>query len=811
MARRSKVKELPAGKLRWNCPTNLLKFKTTADIEPCSDIIGQDRALMAIKMGLELEHRGYNIFITGLVGTGRTTTIKRLLEQLEKKKPIPPDICYMNNFKNPNMPKCIELEPGQGVKLAASMDNLIFDLLQKIPAVFKSDYYGERKKKLIEGVQEKQKAIISAFEEKIGKEGFTMIRIQVGPIIKPELVPVIDGNAMNFGQLAQLVEEDKFPEKKFEKLKETAVELNEEMARVYAQVRDLEKELQRILEKLDRGTVQPVVHDLIQEIVQCYENKALTETLASVETAVMNKLDLFRSEAEEDNSKNKAAIDPGSAEDPFREFRVNVVVDNSETKAPPVVIENFPSLGNVFGMIERDFAFGGMVKADHMSIKAGSFHRANGGHLVMNALDTLIEPGVWKILKRTLKSSEAVIQGFDPWSLMGSSALKPEPMHIKVKIVLIGDAHLYYLLQAYDEEFRKIFKIRADFDREVDNRVGVIKQYAGFIRSLCDREHLRCFDRSGVAAVVEHGVRLAGRQSKLSTRFSEIADLVRESDYQASVEKKKLVSRKHVRKAIKTRIKRSNLIEEKIQERIDEGILMIDTKGWVVGQVNGLSVYNLGDYMFGRPSRITARTSLGNSGVINIEREADMSGKTHDKGVLILAGYLHGKYGSEHPIVMNASLCFEQSYGGVDGDSASSTELYAILSSLAELPLRQDIAVTGSINQKGEIQPIGGVNEKIEGFYRVCESRGLKGTEGVIIPHQNVGDLMLDEDVVEAVRKGRFHIYPVKSVDEGITILTGVPAGKKLKSGRYSKGSVNDLVQERLIGMARSWKGFKKE
>jgi len=811
MARRSKVKELPAGKLRWNCPTNLLKFKTTADIEPCSDIIGQDRALMAIKMGLELEHRGYNIFITGLVGTGRTTTIKRLLEQLEKKEPIPPDICYMNNFKNPNMPKCIELEPGQGVKLAASMDNLIFDLLQKIPAVFKSDYYGERKKKLIEGVQEKQKAIISAFEEKIGKEGFTMIRIQVGPIIKPELVPVIDGNAMNFGQLAQLVEEDKFPEKKFEKLKETAVELNEEMARVYAQVRDLEKELQGILEKLDRGTVQPVVHDLIQEIVQCYENKALTETLASVETAVMNKLDLFRSEAEEDNSKNKAAIDPGSAEDPFREFRVNVVVDNSETKAPPVVIENFPSLGNVFGMIERDFAFGGMVKADHMSIKAGSFHRANGGHLVMNALDTLIEPGVWKILKRTLKSSEAVIQGFDPWSLMGSSALKPEPMHIKVKIVLIGDAHLYYLLQAYDEEFRKIFKIRADFDREVDNRVGVIKQYAGFIRSLCDREHLRCFDRSGVAAVVEHGVRLAGRQSKLSTRFSEIADLVRESDYQASVEKKKLVSRKHVRKAIKTRIKRSNLIEEKIQERIDEGILMIDTKGWVVGQVNGLSVYNLGDYMFGRPSRITARTSLGNSGVINIEREADMSGKTHDKGVLILAGYLHGKYGSEHPIVMNASLCFEQSYGGVDGDSASSTELYAILSSLAELPLRQDIAVTGSINQKGEIQPIGGVNEKIEGFYRVCESRGLKGTEGVIIPHQNVGDLMLDEDVVEAVRKGRFHIYPVKSVDEGITILTGVPAGKKLKSGRYSKGSVNDLVQERLIGMARSWKGFKKE
>ena len=722
------------------------------------------------------------------------------------------DICYMNNFKNPSMPKCIELLPGQGMKLAADMDNLIFDILQKIPAVFKSDYYKERRKKQIEDIQEKQKIIISSFEAKISKEGFTMVRIQVGPIIKPELIPVIDDNAMNFGQLAQLVEEGKFPEKKLKKLKGTAIKLNEEMARVYAQVRDHEKELQGILERLDRETVQPVVHDLIQEIEQCYKNEALSQTLASVESAIMNQLDLFRSEADDDNSKNKTAvIDLGSPEDPFREFRVNVVVDNSDTKAPPVVIENFPGLGNVFGIIERDFAFGGMVKADHMSIRAGSFHRANGGYLVMNALDTMIEPGVWKILKRTLKSSEAVIQGFDQWSLMGSSALKPEPMQIKSKIVLIGDAHLYYLLQAYDEEFRKIFKIRADFDREVDNRVGVIKQYAGFIRSLCDREHLRCFDRSGVAAVVEHGVRLAGRQTKLSTRFSEIADLIRESDYQASVAKKKLVSREHVRGAIETRIKRSNLLEEKIQEQIDEGVLMIDTSGAVVGQVNGLSIYNLGDYMFGRPSRITARTSLGNSGVINIEREADMSGKTHNKGVLILGGYFRGKYGSEHPLVMSASLCFEQSYGGVDGDSASSTELYAILSSISGLPLRQDIAVTGSINQKGEIQPIGGVNEKIEGFYHVCESRGLKGTEGVIIPHQNVRDLMLDEDVVEAVRKGRFHIYPIKSVDEGISLLTGVPAGKKLKSGRYSKDSVSDLVQIRLIEMARSWKGFKKE
>ena len=812
MSKVSKFKELPVSKLRWTCPAKLLKFKTTDDIKPCIDIIGQDRALEAIKMGLELEHRGYNIFITGLVGTGRTTTIKRLLEQLEKKGPIPPDICYLNNFKNSNMPTCVELEAGHGLKLAADMDNLIFDMLQKIPAVFESDYYKERRKNLIEEIQEKQKVIISSFEERINKDGFTMIRIQVGPIIKPELVPAIDGNAMNFAQLTKLVEEGKFPEKRFEELKETAGELNEEMVNVYSQVRDLEKELQGIMEKLDRETLQPLVHDLIQEITQRYKNEALTKALARFESAFMNKLDLFRPNDGEEETRSKVALtDPGSADDPFREFRVNVVVDNSETKAPPVIIENFPSLRNVFGVIERDFAFGGMVKTDHMSIRAGSFHRANGGYLVMNALDTLIEPGVWKILKRTLKSAEAVIQSFDPWTLMGSSALKPEPMQVKVKIVLIGDAYLYYMLQAHDDEFRKIFKIRADFDREIDNKASVVKQYAGFIRTLCDREGLNCFDRNGVAAIVEYGVRLAGRQSKLSTRFSEIADMIRESDFQARNDKSKNVKREHVQKAIDARVKRANLLEEKIQERIDDGTLMIDTKGAVVGQVNGLSVYNMGDYMFGRPSRITASTSLGNSGVINIEREADMSGRTHNKGVLILAGYLRGKYGGEHPLVMSASLCFEQSYGGVDGDSASSTELYAILSSISDLPLRQDLSVTGSINQKGEIQPIGGVNVKIEGFFKVCKAKGLKGTEGVIIPHQNVQDLMLDDEVVEAVGKGKFHIYPIKNVDEGISLLTGVPAGKLLKSGKYSKDSVNDLVRLRFIEMARLYKGFKKD
>ncbi len=810
MADAPKPKELPVGKLRWKCPGKYLDFKTTNDIKPCTDIIGQDRALRAIKMGLELEHRGYNIFITGLVGTGRTSTIKHLLEKLERKAPIPPDICYMYNFRHPSNPVYIELEAGQGNQLADEMDSLIHDLKKSIPSLFKSDYYQNRRKRLIESMQSKQKKVASAFEDKIGKEGFAMVSMQVGPVMKPQLVPVVDGSPVDYSALAQLVEEGKVSKDDFTRMKESAEVLSEEMTQIYDRMKELERNLKKKLEKLDIDVVQPTIHEMIIDINKKYKSEPLSKTLKLIEKEIMERLDLFRAKDEEERKEIMAAFvaEDGHMEDPFREFRVNVVVDNSETTAPPVVTENFPNLRNVFGVIERDFTPSGWSMPDHMSIRAGAFHKANGGYLVMNALDTFIEPGVWQILKRTLKSCEAVIQNYDQWSTMSSSALKPEPMCVKVKIVLVGDSRLYYLLQSHDEDFRKIFKIRADFDREVDNRAAVIKQYAGFIKGLSDKENLKAFDSDAVAAVVEYGVRVAGRQTKLSTRFSLISDVVRETHYHAEKAGKRFASREHVDLAIQHRIKRVNMLEDKIQERIDEGTLMIDTTGSVVGQVNALSVYNLGDYMFGKPSKITVVTSIGNAGIINIEREADLSGSTYNKGVLILAGFLRSRYGQENPLVMSASLCFEQSYGGVDGDSASSTELYAILSSLAGLPIRQDTAVTGSINQKGEIQPIGGVNEKIEGFYDVCKARGLSGTEGVIIPWQNVPDLMLDQEVVDAVAEGRFHIYSVKHVDEGIEILTGVKAGKKLKSGNYQKGTVNELVRQSLYDMAVSWKRF---
>jgi lon-related putative ATP-dependent protease len=809
-----KAKELPPSKLKWRCPHESFKFKTTKDIEPYTNIIGQDRALDAIKMGLDIEHRGFNVFITGMVGTGRTTTIKRLLEQLEKNDSLPNDICYMNNFKNSSIPRCIELPAGKGSQLSDDMNKLIKNVRDNIRAVFQSEYYKERHKKLVERIRSKQKKKISEFEEKIKKEGLALVSVQVGSMVRPQLVPLIDGKPADATQISKLLEERKVSEEYLNELKDKSHELSGEMAEVYEEVKKLEEELSNKLEELNVDMIQPMVDELIEKIDRRYQNKSLSRTLEEVKQNIMAKLDLFRrkdNEGDENSGPLRIVGLPKQEQDPYREFRVNVVVDNSERETPPVIIENFPNLKNIFGIIEREYTVGGWSKVDHMSLRAGSLHRANGGYLVLNALDVFLEPGVWTTLKRTLKSSESIIQTYDPYGLATTSALKPEPITVNVKIVMIGASYLYNVLQTLDEDFKKIFKIRADFDREVDRRASVISQYAGFIRLLGDRENLKPFDKSAVAEVVEYGVRLAGRKNKLSTRFSEIADIVREAEYHADSKGSNVVNRKHVKEALDQHIHRVSLIEDKIQERIDDGTLMIDTAGEVVGQVNALTVYKTGDYTFGRPARITARTSLGNSGVINIEREADLSGRTHNKGVLILSGYLNGKYGDDTPIVMNASLCFEQSYAGVDGDSASSTELYAILSSLADLPIRQDLAVTGSINQKGEIQPIGAVNEKIEGFFKVCKSRELKGTEGVIIPGRNVSDLMVSEEVIDAVEKNRFHIYSIDDVDKGIYLLTGVQAGRKHKDGSFTRDSVHDRVKRRLVELAQRWGEFGRK
>jgi lon-related putative ATP-dependent protease len=554
-----------------------------------------------------------------------------------------------------------------------------------------------------------------------------------------------------------------------------------------------------------------MIKDMIRDIKANYKNEKIQTYLDEVKESLIDNLDRFKPKKD----KTPEIPIPGfpfvKPEEEFWEYEVNVVVDNSETKTVPIIVETNPTYKNLFGTIERLADRTGMWRTDFTRIKAGSYLKANGGYLVVNALDLLMEPGSWQALKKALKYGQVEIGAYDPFYLMGASAMKPESIEIKVDVVLIGTNYLYHLLWHLDDDFRKIFKVKADFDSVMPKDEQNIHQYACFMKKICDEDKLLPFDKSGVGAVIEFGVRVAGTQKKLSTRFTIIADLIREASYWAKNAKSKVVMQEHVEKAMEEWIKRVSLIEDKIQEMIEDGTIMIDSQGEVVGQINGLSVYDLGEYMFGKPTRITARTSMGRAGVINIEREADLSGRTHNKGVLILGGYLRGKYAHEKPLTVSASIAFEQSYSGVEGDSASSTEVYAILSSLSGLPLRQDIAVTGSINQKGLIQPIGGVNEKTEGFYHVCKAQGLTGTQGVIIPHQNVKDLMLKTEVVQAVKDGKFKIYPVKSVDQGIEILTGVKAGEIREDGTFDEETVNYLVDKQLKEYAENLRRFGRD
>ena len=799
--------EVPIEKLRWRCDPEALPFETTQTIQACEEVIGQERAQEAIRLGLNIHSVGYNIFVTGLTGTGRFTTIKCILEELNIQGKIPNDFCYVNNFKNPDMPHMLSLPPGHGNAFKKEMETLIETLKKKIPLMFENETYLNKKKEVVEKFRNKQAEMFREFEKKVNKEGFALVQVQMGPYSRPGIFPLVEGNPVNIEQLESMVEENKFSKEELEKLKEKQVQLINELEDIFKETRKAEKEIKEELTSLDNEVISPAVKDSISDIKEKFGYEKVRQYLDEVQEDILTNLGRFR-EKEETPPPIPGLVLPQPV-DSFSEYQVNVLVDNSETKGAPIIVETTPNYRNLFGTIERVVERSGIWKTDFLHIKAGSFLGANGGYLIFNALDALMEPWVWPALKRTLKNQVIEIQTYDPFYFFSTSALKPEPIECNTKVILIGDAQIYYLLYGLDDDFKKIFKIKADFDSVMNKDNDKIQQYASFIRKICDEDKLRPFDKMGIAAVVEHGVRITGRQKKLSTRFHLIADLLREANYWAEKDGSDVVTEKHVDKAIDKRNYRVNLIEEKIQEMIDDGTILIDSDGSVVGQVNGLSVYNLGDYMFGKPSRITAKTSLGKAGIINIEREAEMSGPIHNKGVYILTGYLRGKYAQDKPITMSASLCFEQSYSGVEGDSASSTEIYALLSSISGLPLRQDIAVTGSVNQKGEVQPIGGVNEKIEGFFDVCKAKGLTGKQGVMIPHLNIDDLMLRKDVVEAVKERKFRIYPVKTIDQGIEILTGVEAGEKLENGRFKERTVNDLVDKRLRELGSKIKEFE--
>jgi ATP-dependent Lon protease len=801
---------LPAKKLRCQYKPSSLGIRTTNDVEPSRDIIGQERALRAMKVGLEMTHFGYNIFITGLTGTGRTTTIKRLLRDFEQQTPSLRDHCYVYNFRNPDTPIALTLPAGQGKRLAHDMDAFIHEMRTTIPSVYESRRYQQAKKTIIQHFQDRQKSVLQDFEKRVKSQGFDLVQVQVGNLMRPDIVPVINNNPTPLDQVEQMIEKGELSQEQFDAMRASLNELEKQMGAVFRELRNIERKVQQSLLQLDEEILMPVVDDAINSLKAMYAIPKVQTYFDDVRQSIKNHPDRFR-----DSQTVQIGIEKEEKEevkeDTFFEYQVNVFVDNSEQKHVPIIIETNPKYKNIFGAIEREFEKGGVWRTDFMHIKAGSLLRADGGYIVLNSLDTLMEPGVWQELKRTLRTGMVDIQTYEPVFGVSVTALKPEPIEINVKVIMIGDAFLYHFLYSRDEDFKKIFKIRADFDFEMSRTKTSAQQYTRFVKMICDDEKLLPFDAASVAQIIEYGSRLANDQKKLSTQFNIIADVVREANYWADKENSSIVNASHVERALDERTYRVKLVEEKVQDMILEGDILIHTKGWVVGQVNGLSVYNTGEYSFGKPTRITARTALGRNGIINIEREAELSGPTHNKGVAILAGFFRSLFAQNKPLVMDASLTFEQSYGGVDGDSASSTELYALLSSLAEIPIRQDIAVTGSVNQKGEIQAIGGVNEKIEGFYEVCKARGLTGTQGVIIPYQNIKNLMVREEIFEAVEKKKFHVYAIQTIDEGIEILTGVKAGKRRKNFTFEPDTVYARVDNKLTAYAKAWKQFESK
>jgi ATP-dependent Lon protease len=790
--------------LTWRCPENELNFKSTEELEPINAIIGQERAVKALKFGVDIKSPGYNIFVSGLAGTGRLTTIKRLLEEITAKCAPAPDRCYVYNFREPDNPHLLEFERGQGKKFKEDLEATVRYLVRKIPELLTGEAYTDARNKIVESYGKKEKALLAELQKKIENQGFALVQVQIGPLTQPQVFPTFQGKPIPIEELEQLKSQGKLTTRDYIDTENKLQELRKELATVARKGSAVAGEMMRKIQDMERQTVSVVVGSIFEELESRYKtNQPVLDFLKLAQEYTLNNIRIFKG-TDEQGSDPQA---PKMEMDPFIIYRVNLIQDNTDKEPCPVVIETSPTYTNLFGTIERLVDVRGFFQTDHMKIKGGALLRADGGYIVLNALDALTEPGVWKSLKRTLMYRKLEIQPLDTFFQLNPIALKPEPITINVKVILIGDPYIYDILYDAEEDFKKIFKVKADFDSEAKLDSEKIIEYARFISRICRVENLMHFDKSGVAAVIEFAARRAERQDKLWTRFSDIADLLREANFWASKNGHKLVSREDVNRSLDSLIERNSLIEDKIQEMIEQDSLMIDTTSERVGQVNGLSVYDIGYYSFGKPTRITAAVGAGKAGITSIEREANLSGKIHDKGVMTLSGYLRENFAREKALSLSASIAFEQSYSKVDGDSASSTELYALLSSLSNLPIRQGIAVTGSVNQKGDIQPIGGVNQKIEGFYQVCKSKGLTGHQGVIIPQRNVKDLVLRDEVIQAVKEKRFHIYPVDRIEEGIEILTGVPAGKQDAKGAYERNSVFQLVAKGLKDMSEGEKG----
>jgi len=789
-------KSVPPDKLRWACPPSWFTFESTASVAPTNGIVGQDRAVEALRLGLELFRPGYNAFVCGLSGTGKLTTIDLLLEHIKPSCPLPLDRCYVNNFIKPNAPVLITLPRGQGRTFKKAVDEMVRFLRARVPVELEGDDFQQQRDAIRREYEEQGNKMFASFDAASREKGFALGQVQMGPVSRPDLLPLVDGKEMTIQEYAGKLREAEGPEAAADHPMLTLYqELRSELDGLLRENRRLTKEMMARLDLLEEETVRELAATMADEIRKTFPDPKIENYLKHFVDDAAENVDAFKEEdGAEDGSTPSGAR--GGAVDAFRAYGVNVVLDNSDREGCPVVYETSPNFKNLFGHIQSSRPGPGNSPPDFMNIRGGTLLEANGGFLVFNATDALTETQVWKTLKRALIYNQLEIQSMESQLGLLSSPIKPEPIDLNVMVIMIGDSQLYHMLYRQDEDFKQIFKVKVDFDSSMKLNRGNAKKFLSVISKVSQGEELKPMTRSAACRLVEYGVREAGRREKLSTRFSEMADVVREADYWSGTSP--MIGRDHLAKSIHMRHQRNNLVETQMQEYIERGTLIIDTSGKVVGQVNGLSVFDLGDHRFGRPTRITATTAFGRAGLINVEREAKLSGKSHDKGVLIIGGFLRRRFAKQAPLTLSASLCFEQSYSGVDGDSASSTEIYALLSSLSGIPLDQGIAVTGSVNQLGEIQPIGGVNEKIEGFYDVCNSRGLTGSQGVMIPTRNLKDLMLREDIVDAVRENRFHIYAVNTIDRGIEILTGVAAGRRGRSGHFPAGTVNRQVQDRL-------------
>jgi len=777
------------------------EFETTEDIIPLEGIIGQERAVKATEFALSIKRSGYNLFMSGLTGTGKTRYIKSKLKDFAQKEKTPEDICYVYNFRKTSHPICITLPCGKGQEFKTDMEDLVGDLQEAITKVFAGDEYEESKTQFLKDYQNEKQKIIQELHKFAEEKGFILKYANSGYLS----IPVHEGKQLNADEYDNLEPSVKDI---FEK---NTYEVQEKALEVVKIIQQLEKNVKEKIKKLQNEMAIFAIGHLIKNLQDKYSKINRIQTyLKNIQNDILQNLEDFI-DSEEDDKSPFPWLKKGGKEGLLLKYQVNVLVDNSECKGAPVIFEFNPTYHNLVGRIEYVNELGA-VTTDYTKIKPGALHKANGGYLVLQAKDVLTNPFAWEGLKRVLKTQELTIEDIrEQYGAVSIASLKPEPTKIDVKIIILGNPYLYQLLYSQDEDFRKFFKIKADFDSDMDLNYDSMSKMAAFISSHCLQEKLKHFDRTGIAKVIEYSTRLAGHQNKLTTRFNELVEILYEADVYAAIDNSQYVTSEHVERAFREKKYRSNRYEEKIQEMFEQGKLLITLEGDIIGQINGLAVVNIGDYAFGKPNRITAATYMGRSGVINIEREIDLSGSIHDKGLLILIGYLGEKFAQDRPLALSASLCFEQLYGGIDGDSASSTELYVLLSSLAEVPIKQGIAVTGSVNQKGEIQPVGGITEKIEGFYAICNLKGLTGDQGVIIPEQNISDLMLNSEVIEAVENGKFHIYAVQNIDEGIEILSGVPAGKKDKQGNYAKGTIYYLVEQKLKKYSKSYIEIKKD